>query len=399
MMKGTQTLGQLLIVIVIFLGPSLVFSQGIQEVNPSVVKVIAQVNGKTKVGTGLVVRVEPESAYIVTASHVVEGDPSPNVEFYTQRNHFAPARIVGMEGGDDRGLAGLLVEGTVPSDIRPMPLSKQLDVQPGNAVTLVGFPRMAGVPWAVTKGETVGRKGRDLVFSSPVDEGSSGGPLLKDNQVIGIVTEVGSPFAYAVPSLIAQYALESWGIKFGVHLRSKPAMVMEQSMVHMIQANHFHHPFDFSNEGLSGFVMGSFEHEFERQRIEEITVVIDKATGLMWQQGGSDRDMFLSDAEIYLQSLNENGHAGFSDWRLPTVEELASLLEPIGAHDNLFIDSRFDSQQETCWTSDSTRAQKKQLLHLIWTVDFRLGRVQSRQEGESYSVRAVRSLTPTPETH
>ena len=397
MTQRAQVMGRFMISVIVLLGPAHLNAQGMSDVNPSVVKIVAHVNGKTKVGTGLVVRVEQESAYIVTASHVVEGDPSPEVEFFTQRNRFASARIVGMEGGDDRGLAGLLVEGLLSPGIRPMPLNKQLDVQPGDPVTLIGFPRMAGVPWAVTKGETVGRKGRDLVFSSPVDEGSSGGPLLKDNQVIGIVTEVGSPFAYAVPALIAQYALESWGVQFGVHLRSKPATLMAQSVVHMIRANRFHHPPDFSKEGLSGFVMGSLEHELETQSIDGMTVVIDKATGLMWQQDGSDKDMFLSEAKTYLESLNKKAHAGFSDWRLPTIEELASLIEPIGAHEHLFIDSQFNAHQKACWTSDSTLDTVK--LTNTWIVDFRQGGVYSDISGNRYFARAVRSLTHTPVTH
>jgi len=393
-MKVLRSRWLLIFCLVILLYPHPTEAQLIENVKPAVVKIVARVNGKTKVGTGTIVRIEKESAYIVTASHVVEGDPSPKVEFYTQRNHYASARIVGIEGGDDRGLAGLLVEGTLPAGITPMPLNTQLDVQPGDAVTLVGFPRMAGVPWAVTKGETVGRKGRDLVFSSPVDEGSSGGPLLKDNQVIGIVTEVGSPFAYAVPSLIAHYALESWGVRFGVHLRSKPATVLAQYVVHMIKANRFHHPIDFTEQGFSGFVMGTFEHAFETQTVHEVSVIIDQATGLMWQQGGSNEEMFLKDAETYLLSLNENGHAGFSDWRLPTVEELASLLEAIGAHDNLFIDQRFDSQQTACWSSDSTRNTIK--LIATWIVNFRQGGIDSDTWRNKYFARAVRSLNTTP---
>lgn len=368
-------------------------AQPIENVNPSVVKIVSQVNGKTKVGTGLVIRLTQNAAYIVTASHVVEGDPSPKVEFYPQRNHSVSARIVGLEGGDDRGLAGLLVEGTLPRGIHPMPLNAQVDVRPGDAVTLVGFPRMAGVPWAVTTGETVGRKGRDLVFSGPVDEGNSGGPLLKGQEVIGIVSEVGSPFAYAVPSLIAQYTLESWGVRFGVHLRSLPATVLPQYVVHMIRNNRFHHPADLRDTGFSGFVLGAFKHEFATLTKDGNSVVLDKATGLMWQQGGSDRDMFLSDAETYVQTLNATRLAGFSDWRLPTVEELASLIEPIGAHENLFIDPRFSAIQTACWTSDSTRDFVK--LTDSWIVNFLQGSVYSDTSKTKYFTRAVRSLGST----
>jgi Protein of unknown function (DUF1566)/Trypsin-like peptidase domain len=368
-------------------------AQTLEDINPSVVKIVARVNGKTKIGTGLVIKVEQHAAYIVTASHVVEGDPSPTIEFSTQRNRSVSARIIGLEGGDDRGLAGLLVEGALPRGIHPMPLNSQVDVRPGDAVTLIGFPRMAGVPWAVTTGETVGRKGRDLVFSGPVDEGNSGGPLLKEHQVIGIVSEVGSPFAYAVPSLIAHYALESWGVRFGIHLRNQPATVLPQYVVHMIQANRFHHPSDLREKGFSGFVLGSFEHEFETRKHNGNSVVLDKATGLMWQQYGSDKEMFLSDAEGFVESLNAHRLAGFSDWRLPTIEELASLVEPVGAHEGLFIDSRFSALQTACWTSDSTR----DLVTVTdtWIVNFLQGSVYSDTSRTKYFARAVRSLGST----
>ena len=372
-----------------------VFSQGqgsaelIEDVKPSVVKVIASVNGKTKVGTGMVVRTEPKAVYIVTASHVIEGDPSPNIEFFSRKNHYVPAKVVGLEGGDDRGLAALVVSGEWPRGTKPMPLNQQIEVKAGDAVTLVGFPRLAGVPWAVTKGETVGRKGRDLVFSSPVDEGSSGGPLLKENQVIGIVTEVGSPFAYAVPSLIAQYALESWGVRFGVHLRSEPATVLAQHVEHMVKAYRFHHPSDFSDKKYSGFVMGAFEHVFDTQTIQGTNVVVDQTTGLMWQQDGSEKPMNFTAAEAYLKSLNEKKHAGFSDWRLPTIEEMASLIEPIGVNNFLFIDSRFSSAQASCWTID--RKQQKPI-QFLWVVDFQQGGIYSDTWRSIYFVRAVRSV-------
>lgn len=388
MKKRVKGLWFVLLSLMPVLTPHHVVAQAIEDLNPSVVKIVAKVLGKTKMGTGIIIRIESDSAYIVTASHVVEGDPNPKIEFYTQRNRYVSSRIVGMEGGDNRGLAALLVEGEFPDGINPIPLNTQLEVKPGDAVTLIGFPRMAGVPWAVTKGETVGRKGRDLVFSGAVDEGSSGGPLLKNHQLIGIVSEVGSPFAYAVPSLIARYALESWGVSFGLHLRSEPATVLAQHVVHMLKANRFHHPPDFSDKGYSGFVMGSIEHAFSTHTAQEAAVVIDHGTGLMWQRDGSNAEMDFEDAEAYLKSLNTKKMAGFSDWRLPTVEELASLIEPVGVNDNLFIDRQFSSLQSSCWTGD----RKQNPILFLWVVDFRQGGIYSDSWRSQYYVRAVRSL-------
>ena len=53
--------------------------------------------------------------------------------------------------------------------------------------------------------------------------------------------------------------------------------------------------------------------------------VTDMATGLMWQRSGSDRTLSIRSARKYLQNLNKNALAGYDDWRIPTMEELASL--------------------------------------------------------------------------
>jgi len=55
--------------------------------------------------------------------------------------------------------------------------------------------------------------------------------------------------------------------------------------------------------------------------------ITDRGTGLMWQKGGSNYEMYFSEAKKYLIGLNNDRFGGYSDWRLPTIEELASLLE------------------------------------------------------------------------
>ena len=52
-----------------------------------VVKITANPQeGGRKVGTGFIVRLEPEVVYIITAAHVVSGAAQPEVEFFTKRN-------------------------------------------------------------------------------------------------------------------------------------------------------------------------------------------------------------------------------------------------------------------------------------------------------------------------
>jgi len=47
--------------------------------------------------------------------------------------------------------------------------------------------------------------------------------------------------------------------------------------------------------------------------------VTDRATGLMWQQGGSsDDDISFNAAKNYINQLNKEKFGGYNDWRLPT---------------------------------------------------------------------------------
>ena len=378
----------------------------IEGMKHGVVKITAHVNGQSKVGTGIVIRQESEAIFIATASHVIEGDPRPLVQFFSQPTRPVSSIIVGMEGGDPRGLALLVVRGDLPEAIRVLPLNAMVNLESGESVSVIGFPRHAGAPWAVTQGELVGRKGRDLVFSGAIDEGNSGGPVLKDHQVIGIVTESIPPFAYAAPAVLAQYDLESWSIQFGVRLRAEPATISLIYLKDLIQQKGFHHPFDGSAEGLPGGWMGTFRHAYESQIVDDFPVVIDHATELMWQRGGSDEPIAFGPEEHgpadYVKQLNQQQAGGFSDWRLPTVEELGSLLEPIGKNDGLFIDPVFDPTQWECGTSDRLIKQVNSSSEVFvvgpWEVlvNFDSGRIHHRRfrEGRTHKafVRAVRTI-------
>lgn len=54
-------------------------------------------------------------------------------------------------------------------------------------------------------------------------------------------------------------------------------------------------------------------------------VIFDKATNLMWEKAGSSEGLNHAEADTYCTNLRLHNQ---KDWRLPTVEELASLVEP-----------------------------------------------------------------------
>ena len=124
-------------------------------------------------------------------------------------------------------------------------------------------------------------------------------------------------------------------------------------------------------------------------------VVIDYDTGLIWQKAGSENYMRDQDAQKYIQQLNQQRFGGYADWRLPTIPELLSLLEPTEKNLTLYIAPLFDAQQLWCWSADEVAGT----LGSAWYVSFVDGTVDWHLFGNFRYVRAVRSvLTPSP-TH
>lgn len=92
-------------------------------------------------------------------------------------------------------------------------------------------------------------------------------------------------------------------------------------------------------------------------------VLYDGATGLTWQQSASDESMVYKDAQAYIKKLNDERFAGHDTWRLPTLEEAMSLMEP-KKHGDLYLDPVFDQKQRWIWTADKHPGGS------IWVVTF-----------------------------
>ena len=130
--------------------------------------------------------------------------------------------MLGLEGGNPAGLAALLIEGKIPPDLQALNLDQTTSIGGGEAITLIGFPRLEGSLWTVTTGTLSGRRGSALSFAGVADEGNSGGPVLFQGKVVGIVTQVGAKFNSAAPAMLARFALEGWGVRLSEEARTPP---------------------------------------------------------------------------------------------------------------------------------------------------------------------------------
>ena len=179
-----------------------------------VVKVTAHFARIEKIGTGFIAGRGKKHLFIVTASHVIEGEAevpqSIHVTFFTHQEEPLTAQVVKKEGGDPRGLALLKVGGDLPDDVQVLEWETHNRLYGGEEVHMIGFPQIGGNAWAVTKGTLSGFDGPILKFSGAVEEGNSGGPLLYQGKVIGVIVEVTRQFGSAKPSQIAQFTVENW---------------------------------------------------------------------------------------------------------------------------------------------------------------------------------------------
>lgn len=95
--------------------------------------------------------------------------------------------------------------------------------------------------------------------------------------------------------------------------------------------------------------------------------IVDQRTGLMWQSGGLDIASIRT-INKQIVALNQAGFAGFHDWRLPSLAEAMSLLEPVQNDKDLYLNSNFSNQQPFIFVSGQRNPGG------YWFVDFKQGR-------------------------
>lgn len=130
---------------------------------------------------------------------------------------------------------------------------------------------------------------------------------------------------------------------------------------------------------------GYFLHQYKIQTIKGNTVVIDHVSGLMWQRDGSSASMEWKMTKKYIKELNRNEYASYVGWRLPTLEEVMSLMEP-EKNGDYHIDPVFNETQNWIWTADRVKDKPREK---SWVVNFYGGSCYDMVDSWHY-VRAVR---------
>ena len=147
------------------------------------------------------------------------------------------------------------------------------------------------------------------------------------------------------------------------------------------------------NEGNDGGLVGKSSYEYVWPVRREASWVApvpytDPQTGLMWARDGNiaGKGMKWNDAMNWAKGLT---HAGYSDWRLPTREELVSFARWGGNRPSDWFNSNgfINVQSRNYWSS----SDDADCSHLAWSVNSVTGKADNNVKyNNNYYVWPVR---------
>jgi len=129
-------------------------------------------------------------------------------------------------------------------------------------------------------------------------------------------------------------------------------------------------------------------------------MVKDNVTGLVWENktddgGTHDKDdtyTWQNAQDVFIARLNSERFGGYSDWRLPTVPALSTLVHADKPNSGPTIDTAyFQHTMPTDYWSSTTNVEDPE--H-AWLVSFYYGSVFYNNRSRGYHVRAVRGAQP-----
>ena len=99
--------------------------------------------------------------------------------------------------------------------------------------------------------------------------------------------------------------------------------------------------------------------------------IYDSVTSVTWMANDSfldlERDVSYSEAEDYVKETNKKKAGGYSDWRIPSIQEASSIfdkekLNKDSKGGDIFLDSVFPPGAANCTWTSSTRGKEAQIM-------------------------------------
>ncbi|MFY9941472.1 MAG: protein kinase [Desulfobacterales bacterium] len=152
------------------------------------------------------------------------------------------------------------------------------------------------------------------------------------------------------------------------HLRKTPQKVSPREAPEVFRLDALWRPRDY--------LANAFKQEGQ-------DTIQDAVSGLVWQKAGAPYPLTWRQAAAYVTRLNSEGFGGRQNWRLPTVEELLSLVTEVPHNRDFCLDTMFDPAQRWLWSAD------RRSYVAAWFVSVDLGYVSHQDFTALNFVRAV----------
>ena len=164
--------------------------------------------GKINHGAGVVVKMDQNIVYILTALHNVETkEPIKDeiaVEFFDPPGKSVKVNKstlnIRKRVGADLALFDIQVTDFTPKGITPLSLDLvQLEINE-DIFRAIGHPHMPGNGWLSVSGRYSTIENDRYAFDINVSPGFSGGPVIRNGKVVALIVDVIGRFGYGVPA-------------------------------------------------------------------------------------------------------------------------------------------------------------------------------------------------------
>lgn len=122
-----------------------------------------------------------------------------------------------------------------------------------------------------------------------------------------------------------------------------------------------------------------------------INTVIDTLTDLMWEVKTANNQYRHQDLHDFVTTQNKHALLGFPDWRIPTIQELYTLVDYKERCPMIDLNLFPKTQNQGYWSCTLLPGDDR----FAYIVDFTDGTVLTRPCGYLYPIRLVRSLYPS----
>jgi len=110
---------------------------------------------------------------------------------------------------------------------------------------------------------------------------------------------------------------------------------------------------------------GNSLFEFNIKKNGNDGLIEDRDNNLIWHSTGSKETLDYKMALEWVKELNKDKYRGYTNWRLPSVEEILTLIDRDKNDFGLFVKKQFPGNLDVIWTGDKNNEKGKKPMNWV----------------------------------